>query len=208
MPKKRLKTEIRHDQIALAALEIVRDGGVRALSVAAVARRVDIVPSAVYRHFQNKGEIVSAVLELIQQRLNAHFQEVAALDAKPLDKLEILLNRHLALIAGNNAIPRIVFSEEVLTGMPDKRQQLLGIIRDVLRNVGRIVIEGQKRGEMRKDILPENIAVSFLGMIQPAAIIWELSGGEFDLVHHGRQAWRMFSDAVQSQPGPAGGTRG
>lgn len=206
MPKKRLKTEIRHDQIALAALEIVRDGGVRALSVAAVARRVDIVPSAVYRHFQNKGEIVSAVLELIQQRLNAHFQEVAALDAKPLDKLEILLNRHLALIAGNNAIPRIVFSEEVLTGMPDKRQQLLGIIRDVLRNVGRIVIEGQKRGEMRKDILPENIAVSFLGMIQPAAVIWELSGGAFDLMEHGRGAWRMFSDAVQSQPRPAGKT--
>lgn len=208
MPKQRLKTEIRHDQIAEAALEIVREGGVRALNLAAVARRVDIVPSAVYRHFKNKGEIVSAVLVLIRKRLNANFQEVAALDATPIDKLQLLLNRHLALIAGNNAIPRIVFSEEVLAGMPEKRQQLLGIIRDVLRNVAGIVKEGQQRGELRTDLAPENIAVSFLGMIQPAAIIWELSGGEFDLVHHGRQAWRMFSDAVQSQPGPAGETLG
>ncbi|WP_373498537.1 TetR/AcrR family transcriptional regulator [Desulfococcus sp.] len=204
MPKKRFKTEIRHDQIALAALEIVRDGGVRALNLAAVARRVDIVPSAVYRHYKNKGEIVDAVLRLIQTRLNANFQDVATLDAKPIDKLQILLTRHLELIRSNSAIPRIVFSEEVLAGMPDKRRQLLGIIRDVIRNVSSIVIEGQNRGEMRRDLSPENIAVSFLGMIQPAAVIWDLSDGAFDLARHGRQAWRLFSDALRSQPLPTG----
>jgi hypothetical protein len=31
-----------------------------------------------------------------------------------------------------------------------------------------------------------------------AAIILNLSGGEFDLVRHSQTAWRLFSDAIQA----------
>jgi AcrR family transcriptional regulator len=195
--KKRFGTDIRRDQIAEAALDIVRAEGVRGLNVSAVAEKVGFVPSAVYRHYKNKGEIVGAVLQLIQTRLNAHFQEVVKQDLNPLEKLHLLLNRHIDLISSSNAIPRIIFSEEVLGGMPEKRQQLYGIIRDVIRNVSMIVIEGQKTGSIRNDLPAENIAVSFLGMIQPAAIIWNLSDGEFDLVQHSRNAWRLYAESIQ-----------
>ena len=36
-------------------------------------------------------------------------------------------------------------------------------------------------------------------MIQPAAIIWNLSDGEFDLVQHSKNAWLLFLDAIQQQ---------
>ncbi len=199
MATKRLGTEIRREQIAEAALHIVRADGIRGLSVATVAQRVGIAPSAVYRHFKNKSEIVSVVLELIQTRLKAHFQETVALEIDPVDKLQMLLDRHIELIGSNNAIPRLIFSEEVLGGMPDKQQQLYGIIRDVIANVASIVIEGQQKGRIRRDLPAENIAVSFLGMIQPAAIIWNLSDGEFDLTAHSKNAWRLFSDAIRRQ---------
>jgi AcrR family transcriptional regulator len=198
MAKKRLGTEIRQDQIAEAALDIVRNDGIRALNVAAVAEKVGIVPSAVYRHFKNKSQIVDAVLQLIQTRLNAHFQDVVNLDLEPVEKLHLLLDRHIELISNNNAIPRIIFSEDVLGGMPEKQQQLYGIIQDVIRNVSAIVIEGQGKGSIRKDLPPENIAVSFIGMIQPAAIIWNLSNGEFDLARHSQKAWQLFADAIHT----------
>jgi AcrR family transcriptional regulator len=197
MVKKRFKTAIRHEQIAEAALDIVRSDGVKGLNVAAVAKRVGFVPSAVYRHFKNKSEIVDAVLDLIRTRLNKNYHDVIQSDLEPVEKLNIVLNRHVELIGGNNAIPRIIFSEEVLGGMPEKQQQLYGIIQDVIQNVSLIVEEGQKKGSIRKDIPAENIAVSFLGMIQPAAIIWNLSEGEFDLVQHSKNAWMLFLDAIR-----------
>jgi AcrR family transcriptional regulator len=200
MPKKRFGTDIRQDQIAEAALDIVRSEGVRALSVAAVAEKVGIVPSAVYRHYRNKSEIVSAVLQLIQTRLNTHYQDVIQQSLEPVEKLKLLFNRHVELIGSNNAIPRIIFSEEVIGGMPEKQQQLYGIIRDVIKNVGTIVREGQKKGTIRKDIPAENISVSFLGMIQPAAIIWNLSEGEFDLIQHSQNAWNLFFDSIRPAP--------
>lgn len=200
MVKKRFGTAIRHDQIAEAALDIVRSEGIKGLSVAAIAEKVGLVPSAVYRHFRNKNEIVSAVLGLIQKRLNHHYQEVIQSNIDPVEKLNLLLTRHVELIGSNNAIPRIIFSEEVIGGMPEKQQQLYGIIRDVIRNVAVIVTEGQNKGTIRRDLPAENVAVSFLGMIQPAAIIWNLSDGEFDLIRHSQNAWKLFLDAIRHRP--------
>jgi hypothetical protein len=41
-------------------------------------------------------------------------------------------------------------------------------------------------------------------MIQPAAIIWNLSQGRFDLVHHSQHAWQLFADAIQAGVMPNG----
>jgi hypothetical protein len=116
----------------------------------------------------------------------------------PLEKLRLLLRRHIELISSNNAIPRIIFSEEVIGGHPDKRQQLFGIIEKVLENVAAIIRDGQRQGAFRNDLAAKNLAVSFMGMIQPAAIIWNLSNGEFDLVRHSQAAWKLFSDSIQA----------
>jgi AcrR family transcriptional regulator len=200
MVKKRFGTAIRRDQIAEAALDVVRLEGTKGLNVAAVAKRVGLVPSAVYRHFKNKSEIVDAVLELIRKRLNENYQRVIQRDLAPIEKLNMLLTEHVALIGNNNAIPRLIFSEEVIGGMPEKQQQLYGIISDVIQNISSVVAEGQIKGSIRKDIPTENIAVSFLGMIQPAAILWSLSEGEFDLTQHSKNVWKLFLDAIQRSP--------
>ena len=50
----KLDTQIRREQIAEAAMSLVASQGLRRLSVAAVARRVGIVPSGIYRHFKSK----------------------------------------------------------------------------------------------------------------------------------------------------------
>ena len=197
MVKKRLETEIRQDQIAEAALDIVRHGGIQALNVAVIAQNVGIVPSAVYRHYKNKSEVISAVLQLIEKRLGAHFQEVANQNLGAIEKLQLLLDRHITLISGNNAIPRIIFSEEVIGSTPDKREQLYSIIQDVIGKVARIIREGQEEGSIREDLDAEGMAVAFMGMIQPAAIIWSLSAGEFDIINHSQNAWKLFSGSIQ-----------
>jgi len=61
----KLDTKTRQDQIAEAALEMLGTHGVGELSMADIARRVGLVPSAIYRHFRGKDEVLDAVLELI-----------------------------------------------------------------------------------------------------------------------------------------------
>ena len=40
--------------------------------MAALARRVGLVPSGIYRHFKNKDEILAAVFDRVEERLLAN----------------------------------------------------------------------------------------------------------------------------------------
>ena len=91
----------------------------------------------------------------------------------------------------------IIFQKRSSGECREKQRQVYGIIPDVMRNMSVVVTEGQNKGTIRRDLPAENIAVSFLGMIQPAAIIWNLSDGEFDLTRHSKNAWTLFLDAIR-----------
>jgi hypothetical protein len=37
----------------------------------------------------------------------------------------------------------------------------------------------------------------FLGLIQPGAILWQLSDGDFDVAEHASRAWRVLAEAIR-----------
>jgi hypothetical protein len=37
----------------------------------------------------------------------------------------------------------------------------------------------------------------FLGLIQPAALLWHLSEGEFDVTQHVEKAWNLLSETLR-----------
>jgi hypothetical protein len=39
----------------------------------------------------------------------------------------------------------------------------------------------------------------FLGLVQPAAILWQLSDGGIDVTKHAERAWQIFSDAIRAR---------
>lgn len=68
MTKEKLDTEVRPEQILEAALDVVSRKGMKGLNLGAVARRVGLLPSALYRHFERKDVIIDALLGLIECR--------------------------------------------------------------------------------------------------------------------------------------------
>ena len=81
MADAKLQTRIRREQIAEAALHLVAGEGVKRLSIAAVARRVGLVPSGIYRHFKSKDAMLDAVLELLDSKLQANVAAALGPDA-------------------------------------------------------------------------------------------------------------------------------
>ena len=63
---KRMTTTIRREQIAEAALALVAEQGVTALTARNVARAVGVTAPALYRHFPGgKADILASVLDLL-----------------------------------------------------------------------------------------------------------------------------------------------
>jgi AcrR family transcriptional regulator len=195
----KLHTDIRQEQIVHAALSVVASHGLRGLTVQRVARRVGLAPSTMYRHFRSKDEVLTAVLALIQNRLLGNVRTVCEEVTDPLERLERLLRRQLRLIRETPAIPRIVFSEEISHGRPDRQVIVYRMIRSYLDRVGDLMRQGQHAGRIRADVTPDTLALLFLGLIQPPAFLWHISGGAFDITAHADQAWRVFREAVMAR---------
>ena len=121
MAESKLDTQVRREQIAEAAMSLVASQGVRRLSIAAIARRVGLVPSGIYRHFKNKGEVLDAVLDLVEKRLHANVEAARAEATGPLECLHGMLVRHVQFIREGRAVPRIIFSDEAFSDRPDAR---------------------------------------------------------------------------------------
>ncbi len=194
----KLDTQVRQDQITQAALGLLADRGMHAVSVSGVARRVGLVPSAVYRHFRNRDEMIKATIDRVRGRLLKNVDLVCAETPDAMRRLHNLLMRHMVLIRENPGIPRIIFGEAVFGSRADRRARVYDVVRTYLQKVTDIVREGQECGQIRPDANPRTVSVVFLGLIQPAALLWTMSEGDFDVTQHAERAWEMFERAIRT----------
>lgn len=192
-------TARRQEQIVQGALSLVAAHGVRGLSLGRIGRRVGLAPSAMYRHFASKDAILDAMLALIRKRLLANVQAVREETADPLERLQRLLGRHVRLILENQAIPRIIFSDEVFSGHARRKRQLHALLQAYLKEVAEILRDAQDGGAVRAGIDPAALAVMFLGLVQPAAILWHVSDGAFDVARQAERGWQLFREAIQAR---------
>jgi AcrR family transcriptional regulator len=197
MRAEKLSTEVRQDQIARAALQLIAAEGVQGLSLAAIARRVGLVPSAIYRHYRSKGEVLDATIDHLGARLLHNLDLAAGETPDPLDRLHDLLKRHVALIRENQAVPRFIFSETIYGRDAGRKEKVRSIITRYMKGIAAFVREGQASGRIRPDVDPDAAAVHFLGLILPSAVLWHLTDGRFDVTRQAERAWSTYRAGLE-----------
>lgn len=194
--QRKLDTQVRQEQIAQAALELVAAQGLGQLSIAAVARRVGLVPSGIYRHFRSKDEVLEAVLDLLERKLRDLTAAVDQQSATALGWMENLLMQHAQFIREGRAIPRIVFSDDVHRHQPERKRRVRQILEGLLDRIASVVEQGQQNGEIHRELEPRTVATMLVGIMIPAGILWHLSDGQFDVTRHARRAWPVLRQAI------------
>jgi AcrR family transcriptional regulator len=203
MGTQKVETEVRREQIAQAALSLVAGHGLKGLTIVGLAAHIGLVPSAIYRHFKNKDQVIDAIFDLVRERLLENAQRVARETATSLDRLKRLLMLHIQLIRDNRGILRVAFSDEVLSGPPTRKAKVYAMVRAYLQEVAAVVRQGQEAGAIRPGLEPNTVALAFLGLIQPAAMLWQLSGGEFEVREQTERTWEIFAAGIVPQNDPS-----
>ena len=199
MKREKLNTEVRQEQIVQAAMNLIASQGLRKLSVAAISNKIGLVPSAIYRHFKSKNDILDMILDFIQEKLLTNIRITCKETSESMDRLQRILKRHVETLRDNRAIPRIIFTEDVFSGNPKRKNKVYGIINNYLEGLNKIIRDGQQKGQIRTDINSKTVALMFLGMIQPGAILWFLSDGKFDILKHSERNWDIFREAIRTK---------
>ena len=196
MTTEKIATAVRKEQIVEAALHILSDNEIKKLKVADIAQHMGLAPSALYRHFKNRDSIMSAILEHIRESLYKNLENVKQKTEDALERLRELLFLHVRLIGYKQGIPRIIFSDELWGQKRERRQKMYRIVSGYLAEIADIVREGQNKGQIRKSVDPQVISKMFFGIVQPAALLWHMSEGHYDLDAHVAGAWPVLLELL------------
>jgi len=198
-------TKVRREQIADAALALLNARHGAEPSIAGIAKRVGVVPSAVYRHYRGKDAILYAALERIRQRLQENLALARQDTADPLSRIRGLFMRHAGLLAANPGLPSVLLSRGIFGTSKARRQKVAGVMTGYLQGVAEVVAEGQCSGHIRRDLEPRSGALVFVGMLLPAVVLREISDDALDVTEHARRVWPALASALAPAAVPAGG---
>lgn len=189
---KRLDTEVRREQILQAAMEIVREKGLRNLRIPDVAKAVGIVPSAFYRHFSGKQELVLALVGRIRATLENHLAVSKKETADPLRRLRVIMERHLDIMRESPVMPLIVLSEDAAFGDAKMRRLILDIHGFLREAVAGLIEEAKAAGRIPQETDSEAAAMVYVSLIQHTALLLAISGGGVDMGQTAKRAWEEF----------------
>ena len=183
----------RQIEIIEAATKLIGKGGVQSLTTKALAAEMDFSEPALYRHFANKNEILISVLIYYKEILREGLTNVIHSDTTGLDKIKAMIDFQFKHFTKSPAVIMVIFSETSLQYNSELSQAVSGIMLQKRKMVSTIIASGQKEGQIRDDIAPEQLATMIMGSMRFTILRWRLSNFDFDLVKEGNELCKTIN---------------
>lgn len=191
-------TETRRDEIIDSALAVAAEVGVKHVTTQAIANRVGIAQSTIFRHFKSRDEIFSAAINRVGANLLRELEPCFS-DSGPADRrLQELIRRHLEYASKNKGLPRILFSDRLHIESPDLKRDVQRIMRNYTSRVTQLLQEGIEAGCFHHTLDPDLRARQLVMLIQGLLMRWSVFDFDFDLESEATPLWELFSRGIQS----------
>ncbi len=194
----RQTTEQRRQQLIEAALTLLADNTLSALSTRTVARHLGLSQPALFRHFRSRDALMVAVVDHARTQLGTVAQALLEEPADGLVRLERLAVALAGYVQENPGMPRLLFSDGSADSEPLRMalSQLLSMQRSL---VAELVRQGQREGLLDRRVAPQRAGLLYVGMVQALVLQWQLAGRQDDLSAEIRPLLRLWLEGVQSR---------
>lgn len=176
----------RQQEIIEATIELISSKGIQGFTLKNIANIVGVSEPAIYRHFDSKTAILVTLLDLLKKNSSNIYGRNLNLDASVLSRIEIIFENHFVTFTKMPSLSSVVFSEELFRN--DK--SLIGKISEVIDFNNKIlldlVLEGQKRAEIRDDVDAAHIVTMLMGSLRLFVKKWQFAEFKFDLISNGK----------------------
>ncbi|MBZ0106677.1 MAG: TetR/AcrR family transcriptional regulator [Sulfuricella denitrificans] len=202
--RQRLSAEERQEEIIRAAVELAGEQGVESVTTQAMADAVGITQGAIFRHFPTKDMIWLGVIHWVRGRLMSVLDMAADQGKDPLDSLEKMFFAHLGFVDKVPAIPKLVFTDQLLKKNPRIKELIRSILADYETKVTALLVQSKVQNLVRQDLDEHGAAVMFTGIIQGLVMRVSIIEARKSLVAEGKLVFPLFLHGIGStRPGAA-----
>jgi TetR/AcrR family transcriptional regulator, fatty acid metabolism regulator protein len=177
----------RQQEIIETALGLINENGIQNLTIKNLSKKLGITEPAIYRHFENKIQILVSILDLMKQNSNDIFSSELKSEKSAVQKIEQLFKKHFRSFSEMPSLASVVFSEEMFRNEKVLIEKISELIEQNNKILLTILNEGQNNNELRNDIDAAHLAVIIMGALRLFVKKWQISGFTFDLQVEGNK---------------------
>ncbi len=194
----KMKTELseRQKEIINASLELIAENGIQSLTIKNLSKKIGLVESAIYRHYESKTQILMALLDSIGDQTKYGNEKGVT---RAFEFIEKKLENHFQTFHKNPALVSVVYAEDLFQNEPGLVEKTRLKVEKSLSALSELIQQGQQRGEIRTDIDAGIIAVMINGSLRMLVKQWKMSGYSFNLISRGQQLIESFRLILKKQ---------
>lgn len=198
-----LSAEDRRAMTVQTVLELAAATDPADITTAAIAARMGLTQSALFRHFPTKDAIWLATMEWVTMHLLDRVRSAARSAAGPLAALEAMFAAHVDFAMEHPGLPRLVFSEMQRAGRSPAVETVQAMLADYHEMLEEVIDRGKACGEVVPEVAAAEAASMFLGTIQGLVMQAMLAGDMARLGCAAPAAFALYRRALVTGTPPA-----
>jgi TetR/AcrR family fatty acid metabolism transcriptional regulator len=169
-----MKNENKHQKILKAAIKIFAEKGFYNSRVAEIAKEANVADGTIYLYFKNKDDILISLFEEEFGQIVENTRKELEKEKDPLQKIRRFAIMHLSIVFKQQQLGEVL-GVEVRQSSKFMKEYINKPFIEYLNLIRSIVIEGQERGLIRKDLTPGIMKRALFGALDEMARYWVLS---------------------------------
>lgn len=172
--KRRMRREDRRDEILRSATEVFGRLGFRSATTSELARAAGVSEALLYQHFPSKQSLLVACIERLGNEIYDGLQILLSSDEDPTRTFADLARRLERIVVRRPEIHRLGFVILAELEEPEIRDATRAMVERNVDLLARAISRGQKRGSIRRDQDPDQIAWLLVGLYQLFGLLQRL----------------------------------
>jgi TetR/AcrR family transcriptional regulator, fatty acid metabolism regulator protein len=185
----------RKEVILQQAMELIIENGLGGLTMSNVARRMEFTEPAMYRHFQNKEDLVVNLIQRVSGCLEEVFNQFDR-NEPPAVFFPKYYEALLLYFEKVRGVTLLFLSESSFNSAQATRDELQIMFKAQNQRITSYLETAKSRGEILPDVDPTVAALVFLGTVQAITTRFVLSSYKISTLKSSRPALDIFLKGV------------
>ena len=157
------------ERLIESARELLWERGYVGMSPKAIQDRASAGQGSMYHHFENKAALASAAIARSAEQLFESARREFAQPRSALDRVVAYLHREREALRGCR-VGRLTQDPEIIAD-PQLRRPVQEMFAKLTQELASVIAEGQRAGEFRAEMNPEDTASTILAVLQGAYVL-------------------------------------
>lgn len=183
-------------EIIQTSIKLISSRGIQGLTMKNLSKEIGISEPAIYRHYENKIEILVSILDYFSSTTQTIFFSEMQKEGTSLEKIERIFINHFKAFSETPSLVAVIFSEEIFRNEPLLSEKVKEIMERNSKVIQTILEEGMLNGEIDPVYNVQHLSILIMGSLRLLIKQWQMADFNFDLQAYGTNFFRTIKQIL------------